>query len=132
MPGTQELTQIFQVQQIAGSIREFGFTNPVLIGAENDIIAGHGRVLRLTPPEGYQSRFSDMTAEISQTKLAEIYGIPPSQLSRLKTAEGIDLTNPDDMLRALSVRLRPGIAFDRLSAPNGIENARQAIAELSK
>jgi DNA modification methylase len=34
-----------QVAQIAGSIREFGFTNPVLIDADNGIIAGHGRVL---------------------------------------------------------------------------------------
>jgi ParB-like chromosome segregation protein Spo0J len=34
-----------QVQQIAGSIQEFGFCNPVLIDAENGIIAGHGRVL---------------------------------------------------------------------------------------
>ena len=34
-----------QVAQIAGSIREFGFTNPVLVGKDNDIIAGHGRVL---------------------------------------------------------------------------------------
>jgi ParB family chromosome partitioning protein len=34
-----------QVAQIAGSIREFGFTNPVLVDAENGIIAGHGRVL---------------------------------------------------------------------------------------
>tara|TARA_R110000824_G_scaffold225823_1_gene413536 strand:+ start:66 stop:1376 length:1311 start_codon:yes stop_codon:yes gene_type:complete len=34
-----------QVGQIAGSIREFGFTNPVLIDANNGIIAGHGRVL---------------------------------------------------------------------------------------
>jgi ParB family transcriptional regulator, chromosome partitioning protein len=34
-----------QVSQIAGSIREFGFTNPVLIDAENGIIAGHGRVM---------------------------------------------------------------------------------------
>lgn len=34
-----------QVAQIAASIREFGFTNPVLIDAENGIIAGHGRVL---------------------------------------------------------------------------------------
>ncbi len=31
--------------QIAGSIQEFGFTNPVLVGTENDIIAGHGRVM---------------------------------------------------------------------------------------
>lgn len=34
-----------QVDQIAASIREFGFTNPVLIGSDNDIIAGHGRVM---------------------------------------------------------------------------------------
>ena len=34
-----------QVAQIAASIREFGFTNPVLIDADNGIIAGHGRVM---------------------------------------------------------------------------------------
>lgn len=34
-----------QVAQIAGSIREFGFTNPVLIDNDNGIIAGHGRVM---------------------------------------------------------------------------------------
>jgi DNA modification methylase len=34
-----------QVAQIAASIREFGFTNPVLTDGENGIIAGHGRVL---------------------------------------------------------------------------------------
>jgi len=34
-----------QVAQIASSIREFGFTNPVLIDGNDGIIAGHGRVL---------------------------------------------------------------------------------------
>jgi len=34
-----------QVAQIAASIREFGFTNPVLVDGDNGIIAGHGRVL---------------------------------------------------------------------------------------
>lgn len=34
-----------QVAQIAASVREFGFTNPVLIDADDGIIAGHGRVL---------------------------------------------------------------------------------------
>ena len=34
-----------QVAQIAVSIREFGFTNPVLIDEVDGIIAGHGRVL---------------------------------------------------------------------------------------
>jgi ParB-like chromosome segregation protein Spo0J len=34
-----------QVEQIAQSIRAFGFTNPILIDAEGRIIAGHGRLL---------------------------------------------------------------------------------------
>jgi len=34
-----------QVALIAGSIREFGFNNPVLVDGGNGIIAGHGRVL---------------------------------------------------------------------------------------
>ncbi len=34
-----------QVLQIASSIKEFGFTNPVLIDEEGGLIAGHGRVL---------------------------------------------------------------------------------------
>jgi hypothetical protein len=34
-----------QVAQIAGSIREFGFVNPVLVDQAGGIIAGHGRIL---------------------------------------------------------------------------------------
>jgi ParB-like chromosome segregation protein Spo0J len=34
-----------QVSQIAASIKEFGFTNPVLIDEDGGIIAGHGRIL---------------------------------------------------------------------------------------
>ena len=33
-----------QVAQIAASIKEFGFTNPVLVDGDNGILAGHGRV----------------------------------------------------------------------------------------
>src|SRR5688572_17760283 len=33
-----------QIRQIAASIERFGFTNPVLIDADNTILAGHGRV----------------------------------------------------------------------------------------
>ena len=33
-----------QVAQIAASIREFGWTNPILIDGANGIIAGHGRL----------------------------------------------------------------------------------------
>ena len=34
-----------QVKQIAGSIKEFGFTNPLLIDEDGGIIAGHGRLM---------------------------------------------------------------------------------------
>jgi DNA modification methylase len=34
-----------QIAQIAASIREFGFTNPILVDGDNGIIAGHGRLL---------------------------------------------------------------------------------------
>jgi len=34
-----------QIKQIIRSIKEFGFTNPVLIADDGEIIAGHGRVM---------------------------------------------------------------------------------------
>jgi DNA modification methylase len=34
-----------QVAQVAASIREFGWTNPILIGPDNIVIAGHARLL---------------------------------------------------------------------------------------
>ena len=34
-----------QVEQIVASIREFGFTNPILIDPDGSVIAGHGRLL---------------------------------------------------------------------------------------
>ena len=34
-----------QVASIAASIKEFGFINPILVGADDDIIAGHARLL---------------------------------------------------------------------------------------
>lgn len=34
-----------QIKQIAASIREFGFTNPILIDESGSVIAGHGRLV---------------------------------------------------------------------------------------
>ena len=34
-----------QIRQIAASIEQFGFLNPVLVNQEGEIVAGHGRVL---------------------------------------------------------------------------------------
>jgi len=34
-----------QIAQIAASIKEFGWTNPILVDGDNGVIAGHGRLL---------------------------------------------------------------------------------------
>src|ERR1035441_4997619 len=34
-----------QIAQIAASIREFGWTNPILVGPDKIVLAGHGRLL---------------------------------------------------------------------------------------
>ena len=34
-----------QINQIAASIKEFGFTNPILIDEQGGVIAGHGRIM---------------------------------------------------------------------------------------
>jgi hypothetical protein len=44
-----------QTEQLAESIKRFGFTAPVLIDENNCILAGHGRVTAAKPP--VQSRF---------------------------------------------------------------------------
>lgn len=72
-----------QVAQIAASIREFGWTNPVLVDGENGIIAGHGRVLaarKLDMTEVPVIELRDMTEAqrrayiIADNKLAESAG----------------------------------------------------------
>ena len=34
-----------QVEQISNSIKEFGFTQPVIVDKNNEVVAGHGRIL---------------------------------------------------------------------------------------
>lgn len=72
-----------QVVQIAASIREFGWTNPVLVDGERGIIAGHGRVMaarKLGLAEVPTIELRDMTEAqkrayiIADNKLAENAG----------------------------------------------------------
>ena len=44
-----------QVAQIAASIAEFGFTNPILAGSDGIIVAGHGRLPLLRRNSGWKS-----------------------------------------------------------------------------
>lgn len=68
-----------QVAQLVASLKEFGFTNPILIDGTNGIIAGHGR-LRAAIELGYETvptiELSNLTEEqrrayiIADNKLA--------------------------------------------------------------
>lgn len=60
-----------QVAEIAGSIRAFGFANPILVGADGDIIAGHGRLVaarKLGLPEVPVIVLADLT-EVQRRQL---------------------------------------------------------------
>ena len=107
-----------QVAQIAGSIREFGFNNPVLIDGDSGIIAGHGRVLAAqtlglsTVPVIQLAHLSDAQKRayiLADNRLAEQAGWDKTLLS-LELADlselGIELTDLgfdalelDDLLR---------------------------------
>jgi DNA modification methylase len=92
-----------QVAQIAASIKEFGFTNPVLIDANNTLIAGHGRVMAAQSiglPSVPAIRLAHLTDAqrrayvIADNKLAENAGWDMATLAREVedlTADGYDL-----------------------------------------
>src|SRR5687768_13831718 len=43
-PGNPRRHSKRQIKQLAASMREFGFINPVLVDEEKELIAGHGRL----------------------------------------------------------------------------------------
>ena len=71
-----------QINQIAASIRQFGFTNPVLIDNDDRIIAGHGRV--------------------EAAKLVGMTSVPTIQLAHLNDAQRKAYILADNRLAQLS------------------------------
>lgn len=89
-----------QVAKIAGSIREFGFNNPVLIDADNGIIAGHGRVMaaqKLGLERVPCLRLSHLTETqkrayiLADNRLAELGGGWDAEMLKLELADLGDL-----------------------------------------
>jgi DNA modification methylase len=71
-----------QIAQIAASIRQFGFVNPILVGADNMIIAGHGR--------------------LAAAQLVEMREVPTVRLDHLSEAERRALVIADNRLAELA------------------------------
>ncbi|MGX9430515.1 MULTISPECIES: site-specific DNA-methyltransferase [Bradyrhizobium] len=127
-----------QIVQIARSIRRFGFTNPVLVGDDNCVIAGHGR-LEGAKLEGITEvptvRLSDMSeAEIrayviADNKLAENAGwdrnllaLELQYLTDLEidfdvTLTGFELPEIDVLIGELSPAANDNDAADELVVP---------------
>ena len=85
-----------QVAKLAGSIREFGFNNPVLIDKDNGIIAGHGRIMAAqslnleTVPcirLGHLTETQRRAYILADNRLAEIGGGWEEEMLKLELAD---------------------------------------------
>lgn len=120
-----------QVQQIARSITEYGFTNPVLIDENNEIIAGHGRTaaarilgleqvpaIRLTGLSEVQKK----SLRISDNQLALNAGWDDEML-RIELeeiqAQDFDLSLVGFSLEELDEILNPPIPTDEVESEDG-------------
>jgi len=91
-----------QVAQIAGSIAEFGFVNPVLVGDDGVIVAGHGRIL------------AARKLGLSEAPVIVLSHLTPTQRRALMIADNAIATNAgwnDEMLAAELAALKEE-AFD--------------------
>ena len=91
-----------QVAQIAGSIAEFGFVNPMLVGDDGVIVAGHGRVL------------AARKLGLSEAPVIVLSHLTPTQRRALMIADNAIATNAgwnDEMLAAELAALKEE-AFD--------------------
>ena len=112
-----------QVAQIAASIKEFGFTNPVLIDETGSIIAGHGRVMaarKLAIAEVPSIRLTHLTEAqkkayvIADNKLALNAGWDDEMLA-------VELTDLKDMGFDLDLTGFSTDEIEALLAPVGTE-----------
>ena len=125
-----------QIAQIAASMAEFGFVNPILIGDDNVIIAGHGRLMaaqRLGMSEAPVIVLGHLTAAqrralvIADNKIGENAGWDEAQLSQelqALLADGFDLGLlgiPENELDALLAEAEGG--------PEMSDDAADAIPE---
>lgn len=118
-----------QIAQIAASIREFGFTNPILIDDKNGVIAGHGRLSG--------ARKLGMT-EVPTIKLSQLseaqrkaYIIADNRLAELSTWDKELLSVDLQELRELDFDFN-SIGFDISELDNMYQETETKIANSNK
>ena len=114
-----------QIAQVAASIREFGFTNPVLVDKDNGIIAGHGRVQAAQKLEmnevpcirlGYLTETQKKAYILADNKLALNAGWDEELLAlELADLKGLDFDldligfSADEIAALMPVEIEPGL-----------------------
>jgi len=91
-----------QISQIVASIREFGFTNPILVDASNVLIAGHGRLV------------AAQHLGMRQVPAIRLTGLTDAQIAALRIADNklaLNATWDDELLRTELSDLR-AVDFD--------------------
>jgi ParB-like chromosome segregation protein Spo0J len=86
-----------QVKSLAASIKSFGFTNPVLIAKNRQIIAGHGRVMA-AKLAGLEQVPCIILANLSEAKI-RAYTIADNQLASMASWDYDVLAAEIDALR---------------------------------
>lgn len=85
-----------QIRQIADSIREFGFTQPILINSEHGVVAGHGR-LEAAKLIGLAKVPTLCLSHLTKAQL-RAYGIADNRLSDLSSFERTRLAQEISMI----------------------------------
>ncbi len=135
-----------QVAQIAGSMTEFGFVNPILVGDDGGIIAGHGRLMAarmLGIKEVPTIRLSHLTEVqrraliIADNKIAENAGWDDELLKQeLQALDGdeFDLSllgfNDDELNAFLDGEAEGEGLTDENAAPEVPENPVSVLGDL--
>jgi DNA modification methylase len=134
-----------QVAEIAGSIRAFGFTNPILVGEDGDVVAGHGRLAAahqlgladvpvillkgLTELQRRQLVLADNRIALNAGWDLEMLSLELKDLSGL----GVDLSTLGFTSQELAAALAPGISTgltDENDVPELSETAVSRVGDI--
>ena len=129
-----------QVSKLAGSIREFGFNNPVLIDKDNGIIAGHGRVMAAQQLGladvpcirlGHLSDTQRRAYILADNKLAEIGGGWDEEMLGLELAELREADFDIDLVGFNNDEIEVALNSDDLNEKSNVEinSTFEVIAE---
>ena len=134
-----------QVAQIAASIKEFGFTNPVLIDEDGGIIAGHGRVMAArklgldSVPAirlGYLTEAQKRAYVIADNKLAlnagwddEMLKLELQELKDMNFDLGLTGFDPDELAKLLEPEQVEGLT-DEDAVPDVPEEPKTKLGDI--